>query len=271
MEQYIGLTQKAVEHKPDLIIWPETSYPGYLWGDNGLFIELQEYVRRIQIPLLFGSVIHEGEDYFNTAILLSSNGDVVKTYRKVHLVAFGEYLPLRSILPFLSKLVAIGDFSAGDQWTVFSAHGSGEETRQDNPFSVLICFEDTVARLSRQFVREGAQLLINITNDAWFGDSKAPFMHLQSSVFRTVENRRGLVRAANTGVSCFIDQWGRIGKCVEKINGSTKRKTYISSFAYQNVDFSSSKTFYTKFGDVFTIFCFGCILFGILREIRTKI
>ena len=266
MEKYVSLTRQALLHDPDLIIWPETSYPGYLWEDKELFVQLQAFVRSIKTPLLFGSVLKEERNYYNSAILLSINGDIAQIYRKTHLVPFGEYLPLRNALPFLSNLVAIGDFTAGDQWTTFSPLSAQLGDQNDHPFSVLICFEDTVARLSRQFVKQGARLLVNITNDAWFGYSKAPFMHLQSAVFRTIENRRSLVRAANTGVSCFIDQWGQTTNCVKKDIGTEKQKTYISGYAIANVDFNEKMTFYTKFGDVFTILCFGCILLGIIRR-----
>lgn len=270
MEQYVAITRQALRHDPDLIIWPETSYPGYLWEDKELFVQLQAFVRRIKIPLLLGSVLKEERNYYNSAILLSDNGDIDEIYRKVHLVPFGEYLPLRDIFPFLSNLVPIGDFTAGDQWTIFSPTSAKASGRHNGRFSVLICFEDTVARLSRKFVRNGAQLLVNITNDAWFGDTAAPFMHLQSAVFRTVENRRGLVRAANVGASCFIDQWGQIVRCVEKDSGGEKRKTYVSGYSIAKVDFNEKITFYTKFGDVFTMFCFGCILLGIIKRRRAE-
>jgi len=266
MKKYVSLTRQALRHDPDLIIWPETSYPGYLWEDKELFVQLQAFVRSIKTPLLLGSVLKEERDYYNSAILLSINGDIAQIYRKTHLVPFGEYLPLRNVLPFLSSLVAIGDFTAGDQWTTFSPVPAQLGDQNDHQFSVLICFEDTVARLSRQFVKQGARLLVNITNDAWFGYSKAPFMHLQSAVFRTIENRRSLVRAANTGVSCFIDQWGQTTNCVAKDIDTKKQKIYVSGYALAYVDFNEKMTFYTKFGDVFTIFCFGCILLGIIRE-----
>jgi len=269
MEKYVSLTKQVLPHDPDLIIWPETSYPGYLWEDKELFVQLQAFVRNIKTPLLLGSVIKEKGNYYNSAILLSINGDIAQIYRKSHLVPFGEYLPLRKAIPFLSSLVAIGDFTAGDQWTTFSPVPAQLGDQNDHQFSVLICFEDTVARLSRKFVKQGARLLVNITNDAWFGNSKAPFMHMQSAVFRTIENRRSLVRAANTGVSCFIDQWGQTTNCVKKDKGGEIQKTYISGYALANVDFNEKMTFYTKFGDVFTILCFGCILLGIIRRERT--
>jgi apolipoprotein N-acyltransferase len=270
MDKYVAMTKEALPHGPDLIIWPETSYPGYLWEDKELFTQLQVFVRSVKIPLLLGSVLKEDQSYYNAAILLSGNGDIAGIYRKVHLVPFGEYLPLRAIFPFLSDLVAIGDFTAGDRWTTFSPMLTQAGHQPDQLFSVLICFEDTVARVARQFVNHGAQLLVNITNDAWFGDTKAPFMHLQSAVFRTVENRKGLVRAANTGASCFIDQWGRTTRCVENDIGGDKQKTYISGYAIEKVDFNDKMTFYTKYGDVFTILCFGCILLGIIQRKRAK-
>jgi len=266
VEEHIALSEQAAQHSPKLIIWPETSYPGHLWDERELFIQLEELVRKINIPLLFGSVVKEGDDYYNTAIMLSRKGDIVEIYRKIHLVPFGEFLPLRSLLPFLSDLVGIGDFTAGNKKTVFPFPAEKNRDQNSGLFSVLICFEDTVARLSRRFVREGAQLLVNITNDAWFGNTKAPFMHLQSSVFRAVENRRGLVRAANTGVSCFIDRKGRISNYVESGIGSKIKRAYIGGYAVGQVDFSGKETFYTKFGDVFTILCFGCILMGIIRK-----
>jgi len=129
-----------------------------------------------------------------------------------------------------------------------------------------MCFEDTIGRLTRRFVNGGANLLVNMTNDAWFKESKETFMHLALSVFRSVENRRAMVRAANTGVSCFIDRKGRISNYVESGIGSKIKRAYIGGYAVGQVDFSGKETFYTKFGDVFTILCFGCILMGIIRK-----
>ncbi len=266
--KHIALTKQAAEHEPDLIIWPETSYPDYLWEENRLFTQVLALVRRIKIPILFGSVIKEDGNYYNAAILLSRDAQIVETYRKIHLVPFGEFIPLRRYLPFVSDLLDIGDFTRGTEKTIFPSLAGG---RKNGVFSVLVCFEDTVARLSRGFVQQGAQLLVNITNDAWFGNSKAPFMHLQSAVFRAVENRRGLVRAANTGVSCFIDRSGRIIGYVNDRNEGKKEKTYVSGYAIARMVFNGKETFYTKFGDVFAILCFGCILMGIAAGKRRMV
>ncbi|HQP10904.1 MAG TPA: apolipoprotein N-acyltransferase [Candidatus Omnitrophota bacterium] len=263
VQEHIALSQEALLFRPDLIVWPETSCPDYLWEEDKFFKQIQSFVRAANIPLLFGSVIKEGNDYYNAAILLSAQGNVEGIYRKRHLVPFGEFIPLRRFLPFLSDLLGIGDFSRGEEYTVFSFSnprgGSGA-------FAALVCFEDTVARLSRQFIRKGAPLLVNITNDAWFGNTKAPFLHLQSSIFRAVENRRGLVRAANTGVSCAIDSWGRIVPPLQVAAELKAQKTYVSGYLIAPVSFNDRKTFYTKFGDVFAILCFGCILMGVLSQ-----
>jgi len=262
LESHMALTEQIVDEKPDLIIWPESSFPGHLWEDKELFARLKGFVRANGIPLLFGSVVIEDGRYYNSAVLLSGEGNVSEIYRKVHLVPFGEFLPLRKLLPFLADLVGIGDFAAGGTWTVFQ---SPESEGADRRFSVLICFEDTVARLSRRFVKTGARLLVNITNDAWFADTNAPYLHLQSSIFRTVENRRALVRAANTGVSCVIDRWGRISQCARGEKEGVTTNTYISTARVSKAEFSDETTLYTKFGDVFTYLCFGCILWGIKK------
>lgn len=249
MEEYIALTKKAAQNNPELIIWPETAFPGILWEDEAFLKKLKQLVAEIKIPLLFGSVVKDDDMYYNSAFLLSEDGSVIERYDKIHLVPFGEYVPLRSLFPFLTNVVPIGDFSAGTEFTVFPTRGQ---------FSVLICFEDTVSGLSKEFVRRGAQLLINITNDAWFEDTKAPFLHLQSSVFRSIENRRTLIRAANTGVSAFIDPAGRFLGGVEK-NG---KLTYVSGYASASVPLSNARSFYTRFGDLFVYFCLGILFCG---------
>lgn len=258
MARYKILTGAAAKEKPDLIIWPETSYPGILWEDEELFDELKRFVARLGVPLLVGSIVHENDQYYNTAILLSKDGDILQQYKKVHLVPFGEYIPLRFLFPFLEHIVPIADFTAGEEYSVFEVPG-GDPGKS---FSVLICFEDTLGGLARQFVRQGAGLLVNMTNDAWFRDTKEPFMHAQASVFRSVENRRSLVRAANTGVSCFIDASGRVTRAVEDEHG---KKTYVPGYAIAKVRFDQRKTFYTRYGDVFIMACCAGLLWAVVR------
>jgi len=263
MQRYLFLTRVAAGEKPDIIIWPETAFPGFIWESPELFEALREFVAKLKIPLLLGVVTQRNEEYYNSALLIDSAGNVAKQHDKLHLVPFGEYIPLRRLLPFLSVIVPIGDFTPGAKYTLFPV--LPQKTRQN--FSVLICFEDTVPKVSRQFTKEGAHLLVNITNDAWFQDTKAPFIHLQAALFRAVENRRSLVRSTNTGVSCFIDPYGRIQKYVEDKKG---QKTYTPGHASMEVLLSDTGTFYTKHGDIFTYLCFGSILMGMMRRKKSK-
>ncbi len=268
MEKYLDLTKEAAGQKPDLIVWPETAFPGFLWEAPELFADLKEFVSQIKIPLLLGIVTQREESFYNTAVLIGKNGNVAGQYDKLHLVPFGEYIPLRKVFPFLSGIVQIGDFTPGKEYTLFSLEQNSDKAAKadfKNPgaFAALICFEDTIPYLARGFAQKGAQLFINITNDAWFKDTKAPFLHLQSSVFQAVANRRSLIRAANTGVSCFINSDGKV---TEYLKDGQGRKTYVAGYEIADTAFHSQKTFYTKYGDFFTYLCFGAILWKARRQ-----
>ncbi|MDD3374312.1 MAG: apolipoprotein N-acyltransferase [Candidatus Omnitrophica bacterium] len=254
LNDYFKLTQEAASTNPALIIWPETAYPGYVWEDPKQFVDVQNFVKTMKIPLLVGIVTKEQESYYNSAVLIDLNGNLVKKHNKLHLVPFGEYVPLRDSLPWLVDILGIEDFSTGTEYTLFSEY---ERNDQKNSFGVLICFEDTVPELSRAFVSKGANFLVNITNDGWFEDTKAPFLHMQAAVFRTVENRVPLVRSANTGVSCFINVLGQIK---ETVQDSAGKMTYVPGVKTAEVKLTKKKALYTKFGDVFTYICFGIIL-----------
>lgn len=270
LDKHIDLTRKAALDHPQLIIWPETAFTDLLkslgrenlFEYNAGFERIKNLAVDLGIPILLGAVVQEQDKYYNSALLVPPQGQIDQRYDKVHLVPFGEYIPWRSFFPFLAHFIPIADFTPGQEWTVFR-QGQGV------PFSILICFEDTIASLARRFVRQGASILINITNDAWFEDTKAPFMHLQSCVFRTIENRRPMVRSANTGVSCFIDEHGEILKTVTA-QGKNKKMTYVEGFLTRRVPAGLKNTFYTKFGDLFTSLCLGCILWGAWKEIKLR-
>jgi len=255
MEKYLHLTEQAAQTSPDLIIWPETSFPGYVWEAPQRYDQLKDFVRELGVPLMFGAVMKEEEEYFNTALLFSREGEEEQRYSKTHLVPFGEYLPLREQLPFLGEIVPIEDFTAGAGPVMFPVRD------KKALFAVSICFEDTVPRVVRRSVQKGARFLVNITNDAWFLDTKEPYLHLQGAVFRAVENRRFLVRAANTGVSCFIAPTGQVISQVQDTQGDA---TYVPGIASAQISPRDDVTFYTKYGDVFTYLCFSCILGAVL-------
>ncbi len=265
--KYVALTQKAVNDQPDLIIWPETSYPGFLWEDTKYYTQIRKIVDENKIPILFGSVTIFSQKYYNSALLLQPSKPIPQIYSKRHLVPFGEYIPFRSLIPALSRWIPIEDFNVGKELKVFNLQGEGLEKKKNLKFSVLICFEDSIARLVRQFVQKGAPLLINMTNDAWFKDSRALYMHLSASVLRAVENRRSIIRAANTGVSCFINSRGVVKNCVEDAEGN---QTNVDGYVMGTVAFQEKISFFTKFGEVFTYLCFGCILMTSFFILKNK-
>ena len=216
LKKYDTLTRKAAKEKPHLIIWPETAFPGYL-EEEDLRRYITKLARDIGVPLLIGAPTlgdYEKGVYYNSAVLISEEGEILKRYDKLHLVPYGEYVPFEKIFPFTRKLIdkPIGDFSPGEEYTIFELKGKGQ-------FGVLICFEDIFPCLVRNFVKRNASFMVNITNDAWFGKSNAPYQHAQASVFRAVENRVPVIRAANTGLSCFIDSKGRI---IDKVSSGEK-------------------------------------------------
>jgi len=284
-DRHAKLTFEAAKQNPDLIIWPETSLPGYMWETDVFIKEIRRMAQQLGIPILVGAVTQEYGKYFNSAVLISADGSAGGSYDKIHLVPFGEYVPLRGFLPRTwESWIPVEDFSSGKKYKIFSLskvslRGAGGDAaifndeiaslptvaRNDSrkktlvmtqslKLSALICFEDTLPRLVSRFADEGAQVLVNITNDGWFKDTKAPFLHLQAAVFRTVENRRWLLRAANTGVSCAIDPSGRI---TDAVSDSSGKETFISGWKMFIVNPHQEKTFYMACGDVFVFVCFG--------------
>lgn len=256
VDRYLALTRVTLAAKPDLVVWPETAFPQFYWEYPDLMEKTRALIRESQVPLLFGTVTRDANDYFNSAILLTpSDGHEASRYSKQHLVVFGEYIPFRREFPFLADIVPIDDFSAGREQTVFSL--------KDNVrFATLICFEDTVPRLAQEAVLRGSHFLVNITNDAWFKNAPGVRMHLYNAVFRSVENRRALVRATNTGVSCMIGPNGVIGPCVENRD---KKQVLVEGTVVSAVALGSDISFYTKFPWAFTFVCFLIIL-GILFQ-----
>ncbi|MCA9421911.1 MAG: apolipoprotein N-acyltransferase, partial [Nitrospira sp.] len=252
LRRYTALSQKAGK-KTDLLIWPEAATPFLFEQEPAYQSQILDIAKDTHSPLLFGSPTlrfqQDGRPYlYNSAFLVTKEGEVSARYDKRHLVPFGEYIPLRTILFFLDKLVVgIGDFKSGEGPMTMQIptvpSGSGPR------FGVAICFEVIFPDLVRRMAQEGANFLVTITNDAWFGDSAAPYQHFGMVVFRAVENHLGFARAANTGISGFIGPNGRILSQTPIF--SEAAVTGLLSLR------SSSPTFYTKFGDVFS---WGCVI-----------
>lgn len=210
--KYERLSRQALsESTTELLIWPETALPFYPQSDP-LAGRVADLVQSENIYLLtgaptFGVVETNGEkhkEFFNSALLIDPNGVVTGSYSKQHLVPFGEYIPFRKYLPYLAPVVeTIGDFSAGRSSAPLSI---GDHLR----LGILICFESIFPRVARDEVAHGANLLVNLTNDAWYGRTSAPYQSMAMSVLRAVETKRSLIRAANTGISCIVYPSGEI-------------------------------------------------------------
>jgi apolipoprotein N-acyltransferase len=192
--------------------------------------------------------------YLNSAYLLAPTGAIVGRSDKMHLVPFGEYVPLARFFPFVNKMVeGIGDFSPGNVITPLDT-GKGK-------IGVLICAEVIFPELSRAYVLAGSRLLVNITNDAWFGRSSAPYQHLSMTVFRAVENRMPLVRAANTGITAIIDSKGHIRRMTQLF-----KEDYLTG----DIRLGDEETIYTRYGDIFAKLCLAFSLVIIVLMFRKK-
>jgi apolipoprotein N-acyltransferase len=250
LKKYVRLTKEIAKQQPDLVLWPETATPFYFLGDRQNTKTLIQEVQKLKKPLLFGSPAYrrKGEELslYNRAYLLDGDGMVTGYYDKIHLVPFGEYVPWKKILFFVDKLVqAAGNFASGKQAVVLEVSAAR--------VGVLICYEAIFPKLSRNLANGGANLLVNITNDAWFGRSSAPHQHLSMAVLRAVENRIPIARCANTGISAFIDTRGRI---LQK-TGLYEDETLVSTLRL-----GKDKTIYTRYGDWFAWSCVAISFLG---------
>lgn len=268
LQKYISLTYEASRFKPQLVIWPEAAFPVVIDGQGSLEKILSSAIKRMAIPILIGAVRRKEDKFYNSAILYSQDGAIQQIYDKIHLVPFGEYIPLRNLLFFLRVIVPIGDISPGKELVLFNLRPHSPEVTSKNKlgnlsrmegarFSILICFEDLFADLAEGFVKNGAGFLVNITNDAWYKRSPAPWQHLQASVFRAVENRRPLVRAANTGISAFISASGSILSLVTSGSGEV---IFVDGLKVQELFLDKKFTFYTLHKDFFILVaCLGLV------------
>ncbi|MDH5298531.1 MAG: apolipoprotein N-acyltransferase, partial [Desulfobulbaceae bacterium] len=274
---YLALSEEAVKgtRPPTLLIWPETALPFYPL-ESPLFIDVVDrLVKQHQVNLLTGAPHRQRPapnappQYFNSAFLIAPAdyplsgmqlplaksppmGRIIGRYDKQHLVPFGEYIPLRSVLPFLAPVVeTLGDFDRGGV--------SGPISCQNSRIGVLICFESIFPDLARSHVAKGANLLVNLTNDAWFGRSNAPWQHLSMSVFRAVETRRSLARAANTGFSGCIDPLG---------NSSGLSELFTPASLTASLPLLTTETFFVRFGHHFATLCLMALVPAAIRVRR---
>lgn len=267
----------------DLVVWPENAMPIVFDLDADAKAFHQSFLTAVlgsgDFNLLTGAGTRAAEDgqFHNSALLLHGRPDNQQRAHKQHLVPFGEYLPFRDQLPFMEALlggILPGDFRPGTGTEPLSAliGKTSPDATDKQPVQLipLICFEDTVGRLARRFVRPGPQILANITNDGWFLLSHETEIHLHNALFRAVELRRPMLRAANTGVSCFIDPLGRItSRLSDPVTGSS----FVEGCLPGNITVprQGEMTFYARYGDAFALACLGlCALRVMLGRLRRR-
>jgi len=252
---YTNLTREAGKAKPAIILWPETAAPIFLRRDPALVTELRVLSAEVRAPLLIGSLDGDQRGFYNSAFLLTGQGIRAK-YDKIHLVPFGEYVPLSGIIGFVRRWGEfISEFQAGRTPRVFK--------EADYPFGVVICYEGIFPELFREFVVGGARYMVNSTNDAWFGTTSGPWQHLAMLPFRAVEHEVAIARAANTGVSAFVAPTGRI---------TTTLGLFERGVLSGEIPVRRHTTFYTRFGNLFAYACLaltaGALALGALRRHR---
>jgi len=259
LDRYHRLTLAAAQEGAHLIVWPETAAPFFLQEPGARRESVLELARQAKVPLLIGSPAferHEGNEIEqrNRAYLIEPDGREGAFYDKMQLVPFGEYVPFQRVLFFVNQLVtAVATLGPGEETTVFQI--------PEGRFGVLICYEGIFPALTRRFVNGGADFLVNVTNDAWYGRTAAPYQHLVQATFRAIENRVPLVRAANTGISAIVDADGRIrwqGPLFEML------------WHVDDIHWTGVRTFYTRFGDVFVWLCVFVTALGVIGAVLRK-
>lgn len=254
---YCTMSIEAMAHKPDLIVWPETATPVYLLQTPIYRRMVQSLVDSIDVPLLTGmpSIDLDTGRTWNAAGFFIPKGRTVQEYRKIHLVPFGEAIPLDNIFPSLRKIdFGQANWDEGTESVVFTSDSVPT-------FGTVICFESIFPDLVRKFVKKGSEFIVVITNDVWFGPRPAPQQHAMISVFRAIEFHRPIVRCANTGISMIIDQYGRI----MKQTGTFERTTLVGTITPER-----RQTFYGRFGNLFSMASFlvtiACMVFSLYKK-----
>ncbi len=234
-----------------LVIFPEASWPLIINESN--FYELEQFVSGLNRNVLIGAVVENGGKFFNEALLFDRQAKLVENYQKIKLVPYGEYVPLRKFLTFISVFNSIGDMSRGDDFVSFPF--------KEKKFSVLICFEDIFPKHVSRFARDN-DFLINITNDAWFRGEPQASQHLSVITLRAVENRISIIRSANTGISGWVSFKGEIDRF-----RSGKKEVFFDGTKNFKISLNKKRSFYNKYGEFFS---FACIFFLFIVFIRKK-
>jgi apolipoprotein N-acyltransferase len=239
-QEYLAMTRQAIREGAGFVLWPESSTPFRFEDDASAAMQIRTLARQARVPILFGSdqfvrgASGAPTTFYNAAFLVRADGTTGGVYRKMHLVPFGEYVPVRKLLFFAAPLVqAVSDFSAGEEAALLPVG--------DHLVSTAICYEVVYPDLVRRFVTGGSELLTTITNDAWFGPTSAPYQHFEQASMRAIEEGRYLVRSANTGISGIVDPYGRV---------IARTGIYQPAVVVGDARFLKTTTFYARHGDI---------------------
>jgi apolipoprotein N-acyltransferase len=262
MQRYIDMSREAIGRNARFILWPESATPLPYEQDVARGETIRRLARQSGVTILVGSdqiepvtPVPPGKlpptRIYNAAYLIKPDGSTAAIYRKIHLVPFGEYVPFSHLLFFVGRLVeAVSDFSPGTEAVLLPVAG--------HQASTAICYEVIYASLMRAFVSEGSELLTTITNDAWYGWSSAAYQHWEQASLRAIEQGRYLARAANTGISGFVDPYGRV---LQKSN------MFQSAVMTEDVRFITERTIYSRIGDVAG---WGSVAFALAALVATR-
>jgi len=253
LDRYRELTVQAAQDRPDLVVWPETAIPGDLRHVVFYGEYLAALARELNVPLLVGSATGDKDgsaprrDYTftNSAFLINTRGEIVDEYRKVRLLAFAEHIPFGEDFPWPAWMTP-------HEYSYTPGNGVKLLQISQIPFGVVICWESLFPDLFRLYVDQGAKFMINMTNEAWFGDSEGGHYLLASAVFRAAENGVSLLRVANTGVSALIGPHGTI---LDKVTDSQGKDLMVPGVVTVALPAPLSPTIYRKYGDYFALAC----------------
>jgi apolipoprotein N-acyltransferase len=271
----LHLSQTALAEKPNLLVWPETALPEMIARNQFTQDAIGNLLRPYKSWMVLGAADYDsqpgvtGRDetrWYNSAFLINPSGDMVARYHKRHLVPFGEFMPGARQFPFLAKLRAAGaGLTSGDRPGLFHI------TEPPANFSVLICYEDLFPDEVRECLTPETDFLLNLTNDAWFGDGAAQWLHLLNALFRTVELHLPLVRCCNNGITCWIDEFGRL----HNVDFADSTSVYQAGYKIIEVPVAASghgyhTTFYCRFGDLFGWVCVILVAFFALKPFGVR-
>lgn len=257
-DDLVKLTKAAISLNPNLIVYPETATLTDITQDQEFRKVLQTIVDSGAIHLLTGTPLYDrvvSGRYYNGAVLFEPNRELRQGYKKIHPVPFSEKIPYADKISLLQRFQTadMGDMTPGKIFRVFNFLYA--------KFSVLICFESIFPDLTQEFTKRGADLLINITNDGWFGKSPGPYQHAELSIFRTVENGVPLIRSANNGISFIVDPYGRI---------LNKTNLFTQTVLVDSVPKPLKSTFYRCYGNIFALFSLFFSVLGVTRQLMRK-